>query len=64
MTLPGDPYLPGGCTQADLDRAMGVSDDGSGECEWCGGLCRGTICKRCAAEERAERMSDEERDGQ
>lgn len=55
-----DPNLPPGCTNADIDRAMG--NDDANECEWCGGLCTGTMCKRCIEEERAERKRDELKD--
>lgn len=62
-SLPGDPYLPPGCTHADIDRAFGGADEAN-ECSYCGGACRpgATICKRCAAEERAERRHDEMKD--
>lgn len=60
-SLPGDPYLPPGCTQADIDRAFG-GDEETNECEYCGGQCRGLICKRCREEERAERRRDEMKD--
>lgn len=64
-TLPGDPYLPGGCTNADIDRAFGGDDEAS-DCAYCGGACRpgATICKRCADEERADLLRDELKDEQ
>ena len=61
----GDPYLPPGCTQADIDRHFGANDDEeTGECTYCGGTCRAsaTICRECVAQERAERRRDEEKD--
>lgn len=47
--LPGDPNLPGGCTDADVDEAMGVEDD--------------RAARRAAREEAAiDRYNDERED--
>lgn len=59
--LPGDPNLPGGCTDADVDRAMG-GDIGEEDCDNCDGTglmgvsecCEGSLsngkCETCGEE--------------
>lgn len=61
--MPGDPNLPPGCTNADIDRAMG-GDEVFDVCEWCGEPCSvlETIHPDCLKQERAERKRDEMKD--
>lgn len=52
MKLPGDPYLPPGCTAADIDR--GCLPDGQIHCIGCGEVCEENdreLCETCIAKE-------------
>lgn len=65
IDLPGDPNLPPGCTNADIDRAFESPDDFECECEECGcPLPDGHLCRECrkmlAAEHADEVRQDRE----
>lgn len=66
--LPGDPNLPGGCTDADIDRHMG-GDDGEEDCEncneglldhseCCGAALKDGKCEKCGEEANREQCPE------